>query len=234
MVNRNRNDILLLIAYLRISQNLFGTPISKTCNLLLLNFVAQPFYNILGLVKAMSLIYFVTSNANKFKEFQRILPRIGQKELPLTELQGSLIDIVIAKAEQANAILNQPVLVEDTGLFFDGLNGLPGPYIKEFLQKIGQRGLYELTTNLSTKDATARCVIGYCYKQGEVFLFDGEVQGIITSPRGQNNFGKHGWDAVFLPNGHKKTFGEMSFEEKSSMDHRRRALNKVKNFLSQF
>ena len=66
----------------------------------------------------------------------------------------------------------------------------------------------------------ATCVLGICDQEGPRVV-EGRIAGLVSAaPRGSNGFG---WDAIFIPDGHDRTFGEMSADEKSSMSHRRRA-----------
>ena len=96
-------------------------------------------------------IYFVTGNKEKFREVKDILKGfdVEQIELDLPELQGELDEIVREKARLAAEKSNKPVFVEDTSLCFNALNGLPGPYIKDFINKIGVPGIYELAGKYS-------------------------------------------------------------------------------------
>jgi non-canonical purine NTP pyrophosphatase (RdgB/HAM1 family) len=177
-------------------------------------------------------LYVATGNPHKLEEFKAILgSSLLQKDLDLFEIQGDLEDIVISKASQAFAVIRKPVVVDDTGLFISSMGNLPGPYIKHFLVAMGHDGVWNLVKPMKDRSATARCIIGYCEAAGEVHLFEGAIPGNIVAPRGENNFGKKGWDAIFLPDGHKKTFGEMSFGEKTKIDHRTEALLLFKRFL---
>lgn len=97
--------------------------------------------------KAMSTkkIYFITGNQNKLKEFTQIIGDIGKYELSsknvdLPEYQGEPEEIAREKCKIALELVKEPVLVEDTSLCFNGLNGLPGPYIKWFLDKLKPEG----------------------------------------------------------------------------------------------
>ena len=80
-------------------------------------------------------ITFVTGNAKKLEELVAILgnnfPRqMISKKIDLPELQGEVEEIAIKKCKEAARQVNGPVLVEDTCLCFNSLQGLPGPYIK--------------------------------------------------------------------------------------------------------
>ena len=58
------------------------------------------------------------------------------------EIQGEPEEIAIKKVELAVELVDTPVLIEDVSLCFDALQGLPGPYIKSFLKKLGCKGIY--------------------------------------------------------------------------------------------
>ena len=62
---------------------------------------------------------------------------LTSKKIDLPELQGEPEDVAREKARLAAAALGGPALVEDTSLCFNALNGLPGPYVKWFLEKTG-------------------------------------------------------------------------------------------------
>jgi inosine triphosphate pyrophosphatase len=182
----------------------------------------------------MNEIVLVTSNAHKVEEFARVLApiKINPVNMELVEIQGNGEEIVRGKVLQAFAQVKKPVLVDDTGLFIETWNNLPGMYVKDFIVNVGNDGIFRMLKDFSNKKAVAKCFIGYCKNESEVHIFIGEVPGTIVSPRGENNFGKKGWDAIFLPDGKKITFGEMTEVEKTRDSHRVRALNKLKEFFS--
>jgi non-canonical purine NTP pyrophosphatase (RdgB/HAM1 family) len=84
-------------------------------------------------------LVFVTGNKNKLEEVQKILTygNLTNKKVDLPELQGEAEYIVTEKCRLAAQEIKGPVIVEDTSLCFNALNGLPGPYIKWFLEKVG-------------------------------------------------------------------------------------------------
>jgi len=90
-------------------------------------------------------IYFITGNQNKLKEFSQIIGEISpyileSKSIDLPEYQGEPEQIAMDKCKTALEIAQCPVLVEDTSLCFNALHGLPGPYIKWFLDKLKPEG----------------------------------------------------------------------------------------------
>eukprot|EP00267_Zea_mays_P047653 XP_020400133.1 inosine triphosphate pyrophosphatase [Zea mays] len=122
--------------------------------------------------------------------------------------------------------VNGPVLVEDTCLCFNALKGLPGPYIKWFLEKIGHEGLNNLLKAYEDKSAFAMCIFSLALGPGEEpITFVGKTAGKIVSARGPNDFG---WDPVFQPDGFEQTYAEMPKSVKNEISHRGKALALVK------
>jgi inosine triphosphate pyrophosphatase len=175
------------------------------------------------------MIYFITGSANKFSEVKSILSNVEQLDIDLPEIQE--IDakkIIENKLYEAKKHHDGEFIVEDTSLYLDCLKGLPGPLIKWFLKTIGNQGLFEITQKLVNSDAQAKTIIGYSNEKGEINFFEGVLTGQIVSPRGENGFG---WDEIFIPSGHEKTFAQMTSDEKNQISMRRSAVNKLKEFL---
>ena len=191
-----------------------------------------------GVSASKPAITFVTGNKKKVEEIKRILSD-GDDELPfditnrkidVPELQGDPIDIAKEKCRLAAAEVNGPVLTEDTSLCFNSLNGMPGPYIKWFLEKCGHDGLNSMLNGFDDKTAYAQTVMAFTTGPGQpIEIFDGRTDGSIVPPRGALDFG---WDPVFEPlEGNGKTYAEMSKEEKNSISHRARSVAKLQAYL---
>lgn len=175
------------------------------------------------------MIYFITGNKNKFEEIKAILPRIEQMEIDLPEIQEiDAHEIIRKKLESAREHAKGEFIVEDTSLYLDCLNGLPGPLIKWFLKTIGVVDLAVLAEKSGNTRSEAKTIIGYMNHSGEIKFFEGVVRGQIVSPRVEKRFE---WDQIFVPDGHAKTFAEMGLEEKNKISMRRIAANKLKIFL---
>lgn len=175
------------------------------------------------------MITFITGNKNKLREAQEILGEVKGHNVDLPEIQEVDPHVIIkAKLEEARKQGLTNFIIEDTSLYFDALNGLPGPLIKWFLETIGNDGLYDLVRNKDPK-AQAKTIIGYSDSEGKISYHEGVVEGKIVAPRGETNFG---WDPIFRPDGHDKTFAEMSAEEKNSLSMRKMALEDLKKILS--
>eukprot|EP01120_Amphizonella_sp_Union-15-10_P015182 TRINITY_DN773_c0_g1_i2.p1 TRINITY_DN773_c0_g1~~TRINITY_DN773_c0_g1_i2.p1 ORF type:complete len:238 (-),score=57.27 TRINITY_DN773_c0_g1_i2:35-655(-) len=177
-------------------------------------------------------LVFVTGNQNKLKEVQAILGdhiTIVANAIDLPELQGEPEEISKQKCKLAAKKLGGPVIVEDTCLCFNALSGLPGPYIKWFLDKLGHEGLNKLLFAFEDKSAYALCTFSYCSdSKSEPITFSGKTPGKIVPARGPHDFG---WDPIFQPDGFEETYAELDKDVKNSISHRRKALDKLKEFL---
>jgi len=149
--------------------------------------------------------------------------------LDIKEIQSiDCEEVAVQKAKEAYEILGTPVLVEDSGLGFEELNGFPGALVNFTLDGLGNAGLCNLV-NIN-RNATGTTVLAY-YDGGEVRTFEGTVDGnIVESSRGFNGFG---WDPIFSPEGFDETFAEMSAEEKNDVSMRRSAFEKFAEFFEE-
>ena len=176
-------------------------------------------------------LHFVTGNPNKVREVQQILGvEVRQVALHLPELQSLDVDEVIRfKAEQAYHQVGAPVLVEDSSLAFVAWNGLPGALIKWFMETVGSAGLCRMLCDETNRQAVARSSLDL-YDGWQHQVFSGTVRGrIALAPRGQGGLG---WDDIFIPEGHTRTFAEMTAEEKNRISMRSIALAKLRDFLT--
>ena len=151
-------------------------------------------------------------------------------ELDLQEIQTTdLHELVKFKLSQAYEQVQEPVIVEDTSLYFVAWNELPGPLIKFFLENMGLSGIVKALQEFKDFSAIANCCLGFTEDGKSMQLFEGKIKGVIVNPRGSQNFG---WDAIFLPEGHQQTFGEMSSKEKHQISPRCVAAKKFNHFLT--
>ncbi|XP_011020979.1 PREDICTED: inosine triphosphate pyrophosphatase, partial [Populus euphratica] len=175
----------------------------------------------------------VTGNAKKLEEVRAILGQtvpFQSLKLDLPELQGEPEEISKEKARLAAVEVKGPVLVEDTCLCSNALKGLPGPYIKWFLQKIGHEGLNNLLMAYEDKSAYALCAFSFALgPDAEPITYLGKTLGKIVAARGPNDFG---WDPIFQPDGYEQTYAEMPKDEKK-IYHRSRALDLVKSHFAE-
>lgn len=181
-------------------------------------------------------IYFATGNKKKLEEVVAIL-EAGHKlpfsvqpaAVDLPELQGDPEEIAAEKCRLAVEKLQAAVMVEDTCLCFNALKGLPGPYIKWFLQRLGHDGLNRMLVGFDDKTAYAQCTFAYSAGPGcEPIVFVGRTDGRIVPARGPPDFG---WDPIFEPSGFDQTYAELDKQVKNGISHRYRSLDKLRAYL---
>lgn len=179
----------------------------------------------------MKNIIFVTGNKAKVRETEEILGvKLKVADIDIEEIQhNDPKKIAEHKLEEAYKKLNKPVIIDDVSVEADVLNGFPGPFIKWVLVAgDGPSVLLKMLENQKNRKATAKLIIGYFDGKNKK-LFTGEMRGKFTDkPKGENGFG---WDKVFIPDGFTKTFAEMSRKEKNEVSHRKKALDKLHDFL---
>lgn len=185
------------------------------------------------------IVFFATGNINKFNEARSILGKydiaVGMLRVKALEIQSdSLKEIAQASVMDAFSRCHLPVIVEDAGLFVDALKGFPGPYAAYVYKTISNPGLLKLMENVKDRTATFRSVIAYYDGQSAPVCFEGEATGTIAYDEiwGNLNTG-FGFDPIFQPSGSKKTFAEMTIEEKNGFSHRAKAIQKFAKWYKQ-
>jgi non-canonical purine NTP pyrophosphatase (RdgB/HAM1 family) len=177
-------------------------------------------------------LLFATSNPHKVAQLQALLDHpVRQIDLDLPEIQAvAVCEVIGAKARAAYQIVGQPVLVEDTGLALAAWGGLPGALIRWFLKTVGNEGICQMLAGFADRRASAEKWVGY-FDGTNLVAFGGVTDGEITvQPRGEGGFG---WDAIFLPAGSARTFGEMTVEETMPFTMRRKAVDQLRAYLAE-
>lgn len=189
-------------------------------------------------------LVFASNNQNKINEIKQMLP----PSIELVSLQdiNCLEDIPeTASTIEGNAILkanyisekfNLNCFADDTGLEVEALNGAPGVHSARYAgeEKKAEDNmdklLFELK-NTTNKSAQFKTVIALNIN-GNQELFTGIIQGKITEEKkGTKGFG---YDPVFIPINHDKTFAEMDMKEKALLSHRGKAVKQLVQFLTEF
>ena len=152
--------------------------------------------------------------------------------LPLVEEDGKTFgDNAYKKASVAAKILGIPALADDSGLAVEALDGAPGVLSARYA---GERAtddqrcakLLKEITGKANRRAAFECVISIAVPSGPALTFEGRCEGLIAErPAGQNGFG---YDPIFFYPPLKKTFAQLTREEKSRVSHRGRALSEMK------
>jgi XTP/dITP diphosphohydrolase len=178
------------------------------------------------------LLYFVTSNKFKVKEFKLYFGKnfeIKQIKIEYPELRSDdPKEIASLAAKQLAEKLNKTIMVEDSGLFIKALNDFPGTCSSYIHKRIGLEGILKLMGNIKERTAYYKSAVAYCEPGKKAVSFLGEEKGIIA----EKNKGKYGFghDPIFIPEGSKKTYGQIKDCEKIKK-FRKRAVEKLKQYL---
>jgi len=176
------------------------------------------------------MLRFVTTNPGKVREARDYLDEaVEQFDYDYAEIQSdSLADIATRGAREAYEAApgDDPVIVDDSGLFVDALDGFPGPYSSYVQGTLGIERVQSLVEDADDRGASFRAVVAYA-DGDSVEAFAGRVEGEIVPPRGDGGFG---YDPIFEHEG--TTFAEMRPDEKNEVSHRGRALAEVADWLA--
>jgi XTP/dITP diphosphohydrolase len=177
-------------------------------------------------------ITLITGNAGKAAEYAAMLGvEVTAAAAELTEVQSlDVAHVAARKAADAFAQIGEPVLVDDTGLIIEAWNGLPGALVTWFLGTVGPEGILSMASGLTDRRATVTTALGYATETG-VRVFTGTVSGSLAiEPRGTFGFG---YDRIFVPDNDagRRTYAEMTSEEKNQISHRRRAVEEMRRGL---
>ena len=187
-----------------------------------------------------------TNNKGKLREIRALLPKYIK--VYSTSKFNLKSPIENSKTFEGNSIIkskyfskktNLPCLADDSGLEIDILDKAPGIYSSRWsgknldfniaIKKV-YRELNKKDKNWRNKRIKARfiCSLSIHYLEKKIACVSGKVEGIISKePKGNNGFG---YDPIFIPNGKKLTFGEISPRTKYRIDHRFNAFKKIKKF----
>jgi len=180
-------------------------------------------------------LLFVTNNKWKVREISEVLKEFDisleqrQKEIPEKEL-NSIEKIAIDKAKRAFKEFREPLIVEDTGLYFKAYKDFPGTHPKRVFLGIGFDGIFRL---LKGKDPNAffKSVIVFIDSPTNYKVFSGEMRGKIIQKVKKPKADVMPYDKIFVPKGEKETIAEMPLEKKNSFSQRAIAARKLGKFL---
>ena len=188
-----------------------------------------------------NIICLATNNAHKIEELQltlgsdfevKTLKDIGCFE-DIEETGETFQENSLIKAEYVFKKYGINVLADDSGLEVVALNGRPGVYSARYAGEPSDSTannikLIQELEGAQNRNANFRTVITLIL-DGQIHTFEGEVFGKIKDTfDGEVGFG---YNPVFIPDGYDQTFHEMGFEQRSRLNHRGKAMEKVLAFL---
>ena len=187
-----------------------------------------------------------SKNAHKLVEMKDILSQLGV-EVVLESEAGVDVDVEETGATfeenaylKAHAVMEAsglPAIADDSGLCVDALNGAPGVYSARYGGPgLDDAGRYKLLLENMRGQLDRRCkfvsAICCCFPNGDRVEVRGECAGTLAyAPKGADGFG---YDPIFFVPGLKKTFAELSPEEKNAISHRGNALKAFREKLEEY
>ena len=177
-------------------------------------------------------VVIATHNAGKLAEMRDLLAPFGVEAVSAGELglpepdeTGTMFSENAAiKARAAAEATGLPAFADDSGLCVDALDGAPGLFSARWAgpDKDFSGAMARIFSELDRRGAGDRrahfvSALVLAWPDGHTALFEGRVFGDLVEPRGGAGFG---YDPIFRPDGHNRTFGEMSAQEKHGIDWR--------------
>jgi XTP/dITP diphosphohydrolase len=193
----------------------------------------------LKLIKGMRLVA-ATHNLGKAREIHALLDghytvvTAGDLNLPEpAETEGTFVGNAMLKARHAAQFSGEVSLADDSGLSVAALDGAPGIFSARWggPERDFGAAMKKIETRLEELGATDRSAwftsaLAVAWPDGPCVVVEGRVDGVVTFPaRGDRGFG---YDPIFVPEGHARTFGEMDPGQKDAMSHRARAFAMLK------
>ncbi len=182
-----------------------------------------------------------TNNAHKAQELEQMLG--GSISLKTLKSVGFTDEIVedaetfagnaLIKCNTVHKAFSVDVIADDSGLVVEALDGAPGIYSARYAGVGAKDGenvqkLLREMEGKSNRKAYFICVIALVL-HGLEYVFEGRVHGeIADSIKGEGGFG---YDPIFIPEGHTRSFAEFTADEKNAISHRANAVEKLKEFL---
>jgi XTP/dITP diphosphohydrolase len=187
-------------------------------------------------------LVFATNNAHKLSEVRAILKgwievlslRDIGCDVDIPETADTLEGNAHLKAAYISAHYGLDCFADDTGLEVEALHGAPGVRSARYAgeghdSEANMKKLLENLAGNNNRRAQFRTVVSLIL-HGEEHLFEGKVSGTIRTVR--SGAGGFGYDPLFQPDGHDRTFAELTTEEKNRISHRGRAMKALAAWLA--
>ena len=194
----------------------------------------------------ISKLVIATHNQGKLREIRSLFVPFGIECVSAGELgfeepvetEDTFVGNARIKAHFAAKESGLPALADDSGICVDALDGAPGVYTADWAETENGRDFVMAMTTVYEKvlatgaaqpwTASFNCVLCLAFPDGSDLVFPGKADGSLTWPmRGEQGFG---FDPMFVPDGHDRTFGEMPYAEKEPLTHRADAFKKLTKY----
>lgn len=182
-------------------------------------------------------VAFITTNKGKFEEVESLFKSYGIDVEWINrkyeeDSDDTIEDTAKKAAKKLAEELKTPIVLEDTGLFFEAYEGFPGPSPKFVFKTLGYKGIFKLLDGVS-RNAYFETFAAYCEPGSEPITFDGKMRGTITTRifNTSKEFDFMPYDRIFIPEGKKVTISGMTMEQKNQLSQRSKAFRKLGEFL---
>jgi XTP/dITP diphosphohydrolase len=185
-----------------------------------------------------------THNEGKLSELRPLLEPLGIKILSAKDMdlpepdetEGTFVGNAVLKSRAAARCSGYTALADDSGLSVETLCGAPGVHSARWAINrdhpdaprdfdIAMERVHREMGNSENRKAQFVCSIALSWPDGHDEYVEGTIDGtIVWPPRGDKGFG---YDPIFMPDGHDRTFAEMEAAEKEQISHRRNAIEKI-------
>lgn len=183
------------------------------------------------------IINFVTTNQHKVAEAKQVLSAfdidVKQLDVEYEENHDDDIEqIALTAAAKLSQELNIPIVVEDTGIYFNAFPKFPGALPKFVFNTLDYRGIFKLLEG-EDRGAYFKTVAAYCAPHEKPVSFSGTMQGSITEVVFNADKDFMPYDHIFVPKKETKTISEMSLAKKNSFSQRGKAFTQLGKYLSE-
>ena len=150
------------------------------------------------------------------------------------EIGDTFAQVAINKALAFASRSGLPTVADDSGLMITALNGFPGVHSRRFVTDPQRNRIQTLLARLANySDRSAQLVTAISYIDTDSSISPQTFLGTITGQIAQEPMGEAGfdYDAIFIPTGRRRTFGQLGTKIKNQLSHRSQAINQLKIFL---
>jgi XTP/dITP diphosphohydrolase len=180
-------------------------------------------------------VTFISTNKHKFKEVKDVL-----KEYPIDlewlemkydeDHEDGIEETAKKAAEKLANELKKPIILEDTGLFFEAYPGFPGPAPKFIFNTLGYKGILKLLDG-ERRGAYFKTVAAYCKPNEKPVVFEGIMKGHFANEVFNEGKDVMPYDRFFIPEGFDKTISDMTIAEKTAISQRGKAFRAFGEFV---
>lgn len=195
-------------------------------------------------IKKITDLIIASNNKHKITEIKQILGDYFQNiyslsdkgiNVEIEETGKTFVENAVIKAKYIATLTGLPALSDDSGLEVNALGGAPGVYSARYAGEHGDSAknnakLLKEMQNITDRKANFTSAVAICFPDGTILTAEGKTYGkILTDYQGNGGFG---YDPIFYSDDLNKSFGTATPEEKNSVSHRARSLQKLKELLN--